>query len=461
MSDSTVPRFVRRPLYGWGRNPIEECDVYRPECEPEIRQLVVNAPQASLTPRGRGRSYGDASLNAKGAVVLSERLDRMMSFDEATGILRCEAGLTLAEIIEHLLPRGFFFPVTPGTKMITIGGAIAADVHGKNHHSSGSMSAWVNRFSLLTGQNEIIDCSRERNKEAFWATVGGMGLTGMILEAEIRLQRVETAYLQADYERVSDIDSLLERMAESDDNYEYAVAWVDSLATGRSLGRSVLMRANHAPVSSLREQLRRSPCVENRKRKPGVPFTLPNFVLSTSSMRLFNSAFYAAHRTTSKLVGCDSFFYPLDAVAGWNRAYGTRGVLQYQCVIPEKNARLGTIRLLEALVKLRLGSFLTVLKTLGPASEGLLSFPMPGKTLSLDVPYTGPQIFDALHQLDEIVLAHEGRVYLAKDSCMTQESFERMYPNLDKFKSIRSGLDPESRFESSLARRLGIVAVKE
>jgi FAD/FMN-containing dehydrogenase len=457
MSEVKLPRFVRRPISGWGRNPIEECDVFRPEDVSEVQQLVADAPQSSLTPRGYGRSYGDASLNREGAVLLSERLNHMMSFDEATCVLRCQSGVTLAEIIEHLLPRGYFFPVTPGTKSISIGGAIAADVHGKNHHSSGAMSAWVDRFSLLTGTNEILDCSRDQNPEVFWATIGGMGLTGVILEAELRLKRVETAFMDADYEQISNIDTLLERMAETDEDYDYAVAWVDSLASGTSLGRSVLMQANHAPLASLQDGQRDSPHLEKRRRRPGIPFTLPNLTLNPLSMKAFNAAFYAVHPTSSKTIGCDRFFYPLDSVAHWNRAYGRRGVIQYQCVIPKEHDRSGIIAVLEALTKLEVGSFLTVLKTLGPASKGLLSFPLAGQTLALDVPYTGPRVFEALRSLDEIVLAHGGRVYLAKDACMKRESFERMYPNLAEFKKIRKELDPHSRFESSLARRLGIV----
>ena len=457
MNRPTLPRFNRIPISGWGRNPSEECDVYRPECALEIEQLVAEAPQSSLIPRGQGRSYGDASLNASGAVILSEGLNSMCYFDEINEVLHCEAGVTLADIIENLLPRGYFFPVTPGTKMISIGGAIAADVHGKNHHSSGSMSAWVNRFSLLTGNGEILDCSRKKNSDAFWATVGGMGLTGMILNAEIRLKRVETAFMEVEYERIPNLDTLLERMAMTDDKCDYGVAWVDSLATGTSLGRSILMRANHAMIGSLPKALHQSPCIEKKRVRPGLRFNLPNFTLNPLSMKVFNSIFYASHRMANKIIGCDKFFYPLDSIDGWNRAYGSRGVLQYQCVIPERNARQGTLQVLEALTDMGIGSFLTVLKSLGPESKGLLSFPMHGKTLALDVPYTGPRVIKALRRLDEIVLSYDGRVYLAKDACMTQKSFERMYPNLEAFKELRSQLDPDSRFGSSLARRLGIV----
>jgi decaprenylphospho-beta-D-ribofuranose 2-oxidase len=452
-----VPRFVRGPISGWGRRPAEICDVYRPEDHKEVRVIVDRSTATSITPRGLGRSYGDASINAEGAVVLSEQLDRLLDFDAESATLHCEAAVSLADIMEHFLPRGFFFPVTPGTKNISVGGAIAADVHGKNHHSSGSMSASVERFSLLTSQVGILECSRESNPEIFWATIGGMGLTGIILDASLRLRPVETAYMMAEYERVAGLDSLLELMDQRDDEYDYSVAWVDSLAAGTSFGRSVLIRANHASSAALPPGLRRDPLRVVPRRRVGVPFTLPNSTLNPLSMRLFNAAFYARQRTRSEITDCDSFFYPLDSIENWNRAYGARGVLQYQCVIPKQSGNEGTKRLLEELNRSGIGSFLTVLKSLGPADDGLLSFPMPGKTLAVDLPYTGPKVVETLHRLDRIVLDYGGRVYLAKDACMTRESFVAMYPRLPEFQRVKSQIDPSARFSSSQARRLGIV----
>jgi len=456
MSGGGLPRALRRPISGWGNHPVETCEVYRPEDADAIRALVDGAPCRDLTPRGLGRSYGDASLNASGAVVLSERLDRMLAFDPATGVLTCQAAVSLADILRHFLPRGFFFPVTPGTKNITVGGAIAADVHGKNHHKSGSMSAWLGRIRLLTGKGEILDCSRERDPEAFWATVGGMGLTGMILEADLRLKPVSTGFMQVDHERIPNVDRLLERMDQSDDDYDYAVAWVDSLASKASLGKSVLMRANHASVDALAPGLRGDPFRAKPRRELGVPFTLPDFTLNPLSMRIFNAGLYFRHPTTRKIADCETYFYPLDSIRAWNRAYGKRGVVQYQCVIPEATARQGTIEILESLQASGVGSFLTVLKSLGPESGGMLSFPMRGKTLALDVPFTGPALLAAIRRLDEIVLAHGGRVYLAKDSCLSRDAFERMYPRRAEFLRAKSRLDPDGRFGSSLAHRLGL-----
>ena len=314
----SLPRFLTRRVSGWGRRPVEECDVYRPEGLDELREIVANAPQESLIPRGLGRSYGDASLNSRGAIIASDRFDRMHAFDPDTATLHCQSAVSLAEIIEHFLPRGFFFPVTPGTKTITVGGAIAADVHGKNHHRSGSMSAWLKEFRLLRANGEIIVCSREQNTDAFWATVGGMGLTGIVLDAQLRLKPVETAFMKADYEVALNLDAVLDRMAESDDLFDYAVAWTDSLARGRALGRSVLLRCNHASLDDLAPKLRSRPYAMPAKPTVNVPFTLPNFFLNTLSMRVFNEAYYRTHGSKKFITDCDRYFYPLDSLQNWN-----------------------------------------------------------------------------------------------------------------------------------------------
>jgi len=446
-----------RPLAGWGNFPVEECDIYRPERVSDLAELVTRAPQPTLIARGLGRSYGDASLNAGNAVVLSARLDRMLAFDPGSGVLHCEAAVSLAEIVEHFLPRGFFFPFTPGTKFITVGGAIAADVHGKNHHSNGSMSAFVLEFNLLTASGSVLRCSPEENADVFWASTGGMGLTGIILDARLQLLPVETAYMKVCYERASDLDGALDRFHESDSEYAYTVAWIDCLSRGASLGRSILMRANHALPGDLPGKLQASPCTLRAKRPLLVPFTLPGFTLNNLSMGIFNKVFYAGHPDAEKIVDSDSYFYPLDRVQHWNRVYGRRGVLQYQIALPPESSRAALVEILESLTASRRGSFLAVLKTFGPASRGLLSFPMPGHTLALDLPNTGADLIADLHRIDDIVLRSGGRVYLAKDSCMRPESFAAMYPELDRFREIKSKIDPQQRFVSSQARRLGIV----
>jgi decaprenylphospho-beta-D-ribofuranose 2-oxidase len=452
-----APQALKQAIAGWGNFPIEECFVYRPERISELDEVVARAPERDLIPRGLGRSYGDASLNRESGVVLSHRFDRMLDFDDETGVLRCESSVSLAEVIEHFLPRGFFFPVTPGTKFISIGGAIAADVHGKNHHLSGSMSEHVLDFSLLTASGSVLRCSREDNPDAFWATMGGMGLTGFILDASIQLQRVETGYMNVQQEQAANLDVALERFFETDEDFGYAVAWIDCLSKGPSLGRSVLLRANHAQLTDLPARLRSSPCRPAPGRPLNVPFPLPSMVLNPFSMGIFNSVFYQAHRDERMLASCDSYFYTLDRIHHWNRVYGRRGVLQYQIALPPEHSREALVQILENLADSKRASFLAVLKTFGPGSQGLLSFPMKGHTLALDLPNTGPDLGDQLHTIDEIVLRAGGRVYLAKDACMRPEVFAQMYPGLDRFREIKAKLDPEQRFSSSQARRLQIV----
>lgn len=455
--DAPLPNPARQQLSGWGRHPVEDCAVYRPERLSALQAIVDRAPERDLTPRGLGRSYGDASLNASGAVVLSQRFDCILGFDPNSAILHCESSVSLSQILERFLPEGFFFPVTPGTEFITVGGAIAADVHGKNHHGSGSMSAWLLDFRILTAAGQVLDCSRASHPEVFWATVGGMGLTGMILDARIRLQRVETAHMQIEHEQLRDLDALLERSAETDTENAYSVAWIDCLSRGRSLGRSVLLRANHARPNELPPSLQAAPLALASRRTPRVPFTLPNFALSRPSMKAFNEAYFRIHRTRSFLGDCRSYFYPLDSIRDWNRGYGRRGVVQYQCVFPQQGARTGLIQILEILSASGSGAFLSVLKSMGPASAGLLSFPMQGQTLALDLPFTGHPIRALLARLDATVLEHGGRVYLAKDSCLSPESFREMYPDAPRFREFLNRLDPQQRFSSSLARRVGLV----
>jgi len=450
-------RAARRPIAGWGNFPVEECELYRPEAMADLQEIVARAPERDLIPRGLGRSYGDASLNRGRGVILSHRFDRMLSFDVETGVLHCEAAVSLAEIIETFVPRGFFFPVTPGTKFISIGGAIAADVHGKNHHANGSMGEFVLSLRLLTASGEIVHCSRDQNADLFWATIGGMGLTGFVVDAQVRLLPIETAYMSVQNRRARNLDAILEMFFESDGQFAYEVAWIDCLSRGQSLGRSVMMRANHAQLHELPPRWRGQPNAFKEGIKPTVPFTFPGFALNAYSMKLFNMGFNAIYPDANKVVPCDNYFYILDRIHHWNRIYGRRGVVQYQIVLPPESSRTALVEILERLSKANRGSFLAVLKTLGPKSDGLLSFPTRGYTLALDLPHTGPDLVEELQKIDEIVLRAGGRVYLAKDACMRPEHFVEMYPNLERFKAIKARVDPEQRFASSQARRLGIV----
>jgi len=448
--------FEKKTLVGWGGIAPQECAVYRPEQRRSLKEILGGAGDASLIPRGLGRSYGDASVNGGAGVIDMTRLDRMIAFDPETAVLECEAGVSLADIVEIFLPRGYFLPVTPGTKFVTVGGAIANDIHGKNHHAAGSFGQFVEAISLLLPDGETVHCSPADREDLFWATVGGLGLTGIILSARFRMQRVESAYLTVDYHRSKDLDDALATMADSDRDYQYSVAWVDCLARGGSLGRSVLMRGDHAPAAALTPDRAAAPFDPKKARAKGVPVNLPGFVLNPLSIGLFNHFFYRRHGdATGVLVDCESYFYPLDRIHHWNRLYGKAGFAQYQATLPLASGA-GLVKLLERLAASRRASFLAVLKRFGPASPGYLSHPMEGYTLTLDLP-NRKGLAPFLHELDRILLDHGGRVYCAKDVATTAETFARMYPRLDEFKAVKAGVDPHYRLSSSLARRLGIV----
>jgi decaprenylphospho-beta-D-ribofuranose 2-oxidase len=456
-SPGALPRPSRRKIAGWGQFPIEECAIYRPERREQLQELVTSAPEPHVIARGLGRAYGDAALNRGSAILLGERLDRMLDFDADTGVLWCETGVSLSEVIDVFLPLGFFFPVTPGTKFISLGGAIAADVHGKNHHRDGSIGCWLEDFRLLTANGEVLDCSREQNSDVFWATIGGMGLTGFVLDVRIRLKPVENAYVTVDYEKAPNLDAMLESFLRNQGKHVYEVAWIDALSKGASLGRGVIMRANHASWEELPASARRAPMDVKTKANLTVPFNAPNGTLNPITVRAFNSAFWTAHRDGRHIVDCNSYFYPLDRVNYWNRAYGSRGCIQYQVVVPPENGREALVQLFETIGRANWPAFLSVLKPFGEASGGLLSFPRPGYTLTFDLPAPSPKLFEVVRELDDIVLRHGGSVYMAKDSCLHPESLPAMYPQLDRFRDIKAKIDPNARFSSSLGRRLGIV----
>lgn len=442
-------------LSGWGRYPIEECRVYRPEARREAVELLARSPERSFVPRGLGRSYGDAALNAGAGVLLSARLNRFLAFDRESGVLECEAGASLASIIETFLPRGWFLPVTPGTRHVTVGGAIAADVHGKNHHRAGTFSRFVPDLLLATSDGRVLSCSPEENAEAFWATVGGAGLTGLILSARIRLQKVETAWVLADLRRVGNLQEAMALLTETDPSYEYSVAWIDCLAPRRSRGRSLLMQANSARAGDVPSGTSAFPLPKTERFT--IPADAPSFMLNSFSVSLFNAAYFRLHPTGERrLVDYGRYFYPLDTMGDWNRLYGRRGFVQYQVVFPLESSQAGLTALLERLSVSGHGSFLGVLKRFGEAGAAPLSFPFPGYTLALDLPVR-PGLVELLREADRLLVDHGGRTYVAKDATTTAESFARMYPRLEEFQKSRLKLDPGGRLSSSLGRRLGIV----
>lgn len=402
------------------------------------------ADTSSLLPYGNGRSYGDSCLNKNGTLLDMRGLDRILSFDARTGILRCEAGVLLANILPFVVPMGWFPAVTPGTCFVTIGGAIANDVHGKNHHRTGSFGQHVLRFALQRSDCGVIVCSKAENSDYFEATIGGLGLTGVILWAEIQLKPVANAAMLVETIRFANLDEFFLLSSQSDKDYEYTVAWIDCLAQKQRLGRGVFMRANHAPPL---ENIPKAP-----GKKPAIAIEPPFSFINGLSLRAFNSLYY--HRQIGKTkishVHYKPFFYPLDGLKNWNRLYGRAGFLQYQCVIPPASAKEGIKSILSTIAAAKKGSFLAVLKMFGnQAAPGMLSFPRPGTTLALDFPNQGQSTLDFLNRLDEIVGEAGGAVYPAKDARLSRARFEQYFPRWALFENY---IDP--RFSSSFWRRV-------
>jgi decaprenylphospho-beta-D-ribofuranose 2-oxidase len=449
-------KYTLQSLSGWGLCPVERCQVAGPDSLSSLQAAVANRNQPDVIARGLGRAYGDSALNRERGVLLQTRRDCILAFDARSGILECEAGVSLADVIGCFLPRGWFLPTTPGTKFVTVGGAIAADVHGKNHHVDGSFGRHVLDLKLLTAAGSVLHCSPGEHPDLFWATVGGMGLTGVIVSARVQLIPVETAYYNVTYRRTKNLDESLECFASTDRDFRYSVAWIDCLASGRTLGRSVVMLANHARPDELPSRAADDPLAVPSRRDKSAPFFFPSFVLNSQSVRAFNALYYATHSDRQQIVDYDAFFYPLDRVHHWNRIYGRRGFVQYQALFPLETSRRGLIELLERVAASRRASFLAVLKTCGAASPGMLSYLHPGHTLALDLANTG-NLASLVHELDEVLLRHGGRLYLAKDAMMTPDVFRQMYPRLAEFRAVKDQVDPERRFSSSQARRVGIV----
>ena len=395
---------------------------------------------------GMGRSYGDCCLNDKGWLVETRGLNRFISFDDQTGVLRCEAGVTLKEILDLFVPRGWFLPVTPGTKIVTVGGAIANDIHGKNHHRAGTFGCHVTRFELFRSNGQRLVCSPQENQEFFRATIGGLGLTGLILWAELRLRKVSGPFIDVEQIRFRGLKEFFELTALSDRDYEYTVAWVDCLASGKQRGRGLFMRGNHGDsVTDSGSQSGKRPFL-------GIPFDMPSFLINRLTMRAFNTAyFYAGLRERKRAkVHYDAFFYPLDVVRNWNRLYGRRGFLQYQCVVSPLNERSAMEEILERVLRSRLVCGLAVLKQFGSVrSPGMLSFPRHGTTLAMDFPVEGEATFRLCEELDDIVRRNSGAVYLAKDARVSRNSFRIFYPQWHDFSRF---VDPH--FSSSLWRRV-------
>lgn len=407
-----------------------------------LSEVVLPGAPSSLLPYAYGRSYGDSCLNDGGALLAVGRLNRLIAFDDATGVVRAEAGISLEKLLEFAVPRGYFLPVTPGTKYISLGGAIANDVHGKNHHRAGTFGRHVRAFELLRSDGARIVCSETENAEMFRATVGGLGLTGLILWVELALRPIAGATIASDSVKFGSVDDFFAISAESDEAFEYTVAWVDCSSRGRKLGRGLFTRGNHAP----------GPLVASSKPKLAAPIDAPNFALNRWTVQAFNTLYYNKQRqqVLSKEGHYESFFYPLDAVGAWNRIYGERGFLQYQFVLPFSGDTTAIREVFDRIAASKQASFLAVLKMFGDLpSPGLLSFPRPGVTLALDFANGGAKTMTLLEELDGVVHASGGRVYPAKDARMSAAHFQAFYP---EWRTFEAYIDP--RFSSSFWRRV-------
>jgi FAD/FMN-containing dehydrogenase len=406
------------------------------------RDAALPAVAGTRIPYGNGRSYGDVCLNDGGTLLHTRGLDRYIAFDAENGVLRCEAGLLFAEILDLIVPRGWFLPVTPGTRHVTVGGAIANDVHGKNQHRAGTFGEHVSRLELLRSDGARIECSAAHNRDWYTATIGGLGLTGVITWAEIRLLRIAGPWLTQETRRFGNLDEFFALSRESGRNHAYTVAWVDCLAGGNACGRGLFFRANHIPGMAAQNT--------PRQRRLKVPFTPPFSLVNRWSLRAFNALYFHRAREGRAVVHYAPYFYPLDAIAEWNRIYGPRGFLQYQCVVPPQCSADAVAELLRTVAAVGGGSFLAVLKTFAEREPaGLLSFPRPGTTLALDFPNAGGKTFALLDRLDAIVAAAGGAVYPAKDARMSGLRFRQYFP---RWQSMLPHIDPQ--FSSGFWRRV-------
>lgn len=449
----------REIVTGWGRNPRTASHVVRPTNPDELAMAVKTAGPRGAIARGLGSSYGDAAMNAGGTVVSSTGVSGLLELDNTAGTARVLAGTSIDALLREIVPRGWFVPVTPGTRNVTIGGAIAADVHGKDHHATGTFGAHVHSMVLALPDGTRRTLTPRETPREFWATCGGMGLTGTVVEATIDLHPIETSLLKVDSDRVPDLDTLLTLLVDGGREHRYSVAWVDFLARGRSLGRAVLSQGDFATVDELpARQRRQDPLAYSPVGSVPAPPGMPNALLNRLSIAAFNEMWYrkAPRRRRDELQSIGKFFYPLDMVDGWNRMYGPRGFLQWQCLVPF-GAEDVVREIIEALADHRAPSFLAVLKYFGEADPGPLSFPGPGWTLALDVPADDADLAPLLDRLDERVAGVGGRLYLAKESRMRPELVPTMYPRLAEWREVRDQLDPDRRMVSDLSRRLDLL----
>ncbi len=436
-------------ISGWGGYPVQKANITYPR---NIDQIVAEIKKSDLIARGNGRAYGDSSINEKNTISM-KYLNHIISFDDNLGILVVESGILLKDIINTFLPKGWFPYVTPGSKFVTVGGLIAADVHGKNHHKDGSFRNFVEWFEIINSKGEILKCSKNENSDLFEWTIGGMGLTGVIIRAAIKLRPIKTSWIKQKTLVAKNIDETLE-FFENNMNATYSVAWINSTQTKDKIGQSLIMLGEHASVEDLNKKDVQNPLKIKFKKNKGIPFYFPNWFLSKRLIKLFNSIFYFIGKNTSKekLVYWDDYFYPLDSILGWNKIYGRNGFVQFQCVIPLDKSKEGLVELLKEIDQSKVCSFLSVLKRFGDQKSNF-SFPMKGYTIALDFP-ASKNTLRLLEKLDEITLKYNGRFYLAKDARMTKEIFKKSDNRISDFINFRNKNNFDKNFRSSQSSRL-------
>ncbi len=439
---------MKKAIANWGNYPVMESDEKTFSFTDEAQQYVKNTNE--FIPRGNGRCYGDASLAAN--TISTLKYDKILSFDTEKGIFECQSGLTLDKILDIIVPKGWFLPVTPGTKFITVGGAVASDIHGKNHHIDGSFSSHIIDMDILSGTGAIITCSNAIYNDLFWATCGGMGLTGVIIRIKFDLKKIETSYIKQKQLKAKNLEEVILWFDEYKD-YTYSVAWIDCLKKGKHFGRSILMLGEHATINELPESKKNNPLKPPKKKQITFPFNLPSFVLNKLTVKAFNFLYYGKNlkREINNVVSYEPFFYPLDAILHWNRGYGKKGFVQYQFVLPLQSKQ-GLIEILNKISDEGLGSFLAVLKVFGKQDD-LISFPTEGYTLALDFPVRNG-LFTFLDELDKIVLKYGGRLYMSKDARMNPDILKAGYKKLPEFISIIKKYNPDKKFRSIQSDRL-------
>lgn len=425
------PNFIQK-VTNWGNYPIVEKEMRSDDSFKKIKEFVLNNNE--VIARGNGRCYGDSSLGEH--IFSTKKLNKFISFDRLNGIIECESGVLLSDVLEIAVPQGYFLYVTPGTKFVSVGGAIASDVHGKNHHAEGCFSEYVIEFKLMIENGDVITCSREENSDKFWATIGGMGLTGIILTAKFKLKNIESAYIRQESIKAENLDEIFTLFEESE-NWTYTVAWIDCLQKGKNIGRSILMRGEHAFQHELPQNLREKPLRLKKKFEPTVPFYFPGFVLNALTVKIFNFLYYKkqAKKEVKSFTDYETFFYPLDFVNDWNKIYGKSGFIQYQMMIPKESGKEGMKKILETIANSGNGSFLAVLKLYGKENpQAYNSFPFEGYSLALDFKVNS-KLKKLISQLDDIVEQYNGKIYLTKDS-MSRSSLTNYLKNVQSSKFV-------------------------